>query len=165
LHRPQAAGAVHIRYAGAPLALGFDEAGEAKSMTLVDLDAAGTADIRLIPFVPARGVRVLRGTLAELLHAAPSADFVRAVLIDAAPLIDPMKRLREVFPNACELAYARDERAPEVKSAPMTTARLADPVAMIDDFLDQVRGEPLTAAERVQVEAALEALRRAEVAA
>lgn len=165
LHRPQCAGPGHIRYAGAPLALGFDEADETKSMTLVELDAAGAADVRLIPFAPARGVQVLRGPLAELLRAAPSADFIKAVLTDPAPLIDPMRRLREVFPNACELAYARDERAPEVKSAPMTTARLADPLAMIDDFLDQVRGERLNAAERAQVEAALEALRRAEAAA
>jgi exonuclease SbcD len=165
LHRPQCAGPAHIRYAGAPLALGFDEAGEVKSMTLVDLDAAGAVDIRLIPFAPARGVQVLRGSLAELLQAVPSTDFIRAVLTDAAPLIDPMKRLREVFPNACELAYARDEQAPEIKSRPVTTARLADPVAMIDDFLDQVRSERLNAEERVQIEAALEALRRAETAA
>lgn len=165
LHRPQSAGPAHIRYSGAPLALGFDEAGEAKSMTLVDLDAAGAADIRLIPFAPARSVRVLRGPLAELLQAAPSTDIVKAVLTDAAPLIDPMKRLRAVFPNACELSYARDERAPEVKSEPLTTARLADPLAMIGEFVEQVRGEALNMAERAQVEAALDALRRAEAAA
>jgi exonuclease SbcD len=165
LHRPQRAGPEHIRYAGAPLALGFDEADDIKSMTLVEIDGAGAADIRLIPFAPARCVRVLRGSLAELLGAAPSEDFVKAELTDAAPLIEPMKRLRAVFPNACELAYVRDQRAPEIKSAPMTTARLADPLAMIDDFLDQVRGERLSAAERGEVEAALEALQRAEAAA
>ncbi|NJL08619.1 MAG: exonuclease SbcCD subunit D [Methylacidiphilales bacterium] len=165
LHRPQATGSDHIRYAGAPLALGFDEVGQVKSMTLVDLDAVGAADVCLIPFAPARGVRVLRGTLAELLHAAPAADFVRAVLTDPAPLIDPMKRLREVFPNACELAYARDQRAPEIKSVPLIPARLGDPVEMIDDFLDQMRGERLSAEERAQVKAALEVLCRTETLA
>lgn len=165
LHRPQCAGPDHIRYAGAPLALGFDEAEESKSMTLVELDAAGGAGVRLLPFAPLRGVRVLRGSLAELLRDVPSADFIRAELTDAAPLIEPMKRLREVFPNACELAYARHERAPEVKSAMMAPLRLADPVVMIGDFLEQVRGEGLTAAERAEVEAALEALGRAEAAA
>jgi exonuclease SbcD len=165
LHRPQAAGAAHIRYAGAPLALGFDEAGEEKSMTLVELGASGTVDIRLLPFAPPRGVRVVRGLLAELLRAAPSVDFIKAVLSDPPPLIEPMKRLREVFPNACELAYAASERAPEIKSVALAPTRLADPVAMVDDFLDQVRGERLSAEERAEVEAVLEALRRAEAAA
>ena len=34
LHRPQKVGASHIRYSGAPLGFGFDEEGDAKSMTL-----------------------------------------------------------------------------------------------------------------------------------
>lgn len=162
LHRPQSVGMAHIRYAGAPLAFGFDESGEPKSMNLVDLDANGTATIHAIPFVPPRGVRVLRGKLAELVLSAPSPDFVKAVLIDDAPLIDPMKRLREVFPNACQLTYARDERAPEVKSALQAQIKINDPIQVIGNFLEHVRGERLADSELALVASALHDLRKEE---
>ncbi|WP_430511247.1 exonuclease SbcCD subunit D [Pannonibacter phragmitetus] len=158
LHRPQEVGAAHIRYSGSPLAFGFDEADCAKSMSLVELDAAGQATIEEIPFTPLRRVRVLKGTHAELLQAPPSSDFIKAVLTDEAPVIDGMKRLREVFPNACELVYERHQRAPEMKSASYTVAA-ADPVTVMGDFLEQVRGNRLSETELKVLGTALERLR------
>ena len=158
LHRPQEVGAAHIRYSGSPLAFGFDEADCAKSMSLVELDAAGRTMVEEIPFTPLRRVRVLKGTHAELLQAPPSGDFIKAVLTDEAPVIDGMKRLREVFPNACELVYERHQRAPEMKSASYTVAA-ADPVTVMGDFLEQVRGNRLSEAELKVLGSALERLR------
>jgi len=164
LHRPQTAGADHVRYCGAPLAFGFDEAGAEKSMTLVDLDGDGAVQIERIAFAPRRGVRVLTGTLAELVAGAPSDDFVKAVLTDETPRIEPMKRLREVYPNACQLAYARDQRAPETKSA-FEPARQARPIDMIGDFLDTVRGAGLDDDEAKVVAAALHGIETKEQSA
>lgn len=164
LHRPQAVGP-RIHYSGSPLAFGFDEADSAKSMVLMELNAAGDVAVTRLPFRPLRGVRVLRDTLAALLQAPPSGDFVKAILTDAAPLIDPMKRLRAVFPNACALSYARDERAPELKMIAPSAARAADPREVIGDFVHQVRGEPMTEAEEAVLTSALERLRGAEDAA
>lgn len=141
IHRPQFVELEHIRYAGAPLAFGFDETGESKSMSFIDLDADGIATISTIPFVPLRRVQVLRGKLAELLLTEPSTDFVKVVLTDEVPLIDPMKRLREVFPNACQLIYARDERAPEVKYTLREQITINDPIQVTGDFLQYVRDE------------------------
>lgn len=158
LHRPQEVGAPHIRYSGSPLAFGFDEADCAKSMSLVELDAAGQTRVEEIPFAPLHRVRVLKGTHAELLQAPPSDDFIKAVLTDEAPVIDGMKRLREIFPNACELVYERHQRAPELKSASYTMAA-SDPATVIGDFLELVRGNRLSEAELKVLGAALERLR------
>ena len=163
LHRPQQMGGGHIRYCGAPLAFSFEEAG-AKSMSLVDLDADGLAAVRTVEFVPRRGVRVLRGLLQELLEGAPSDDFVRAELMDEHRRVDPMRRLREVYPNACQLLYARDLRAPEAKSAPAANASLADPILVIDDFLRHVRGERISDGEADLVADELDRLRREDAA-
>lgn len=155
LHRPQSVGAPRIRYAGAPLAFGFDEAGAQKSMSLVDLAADGSVTITALPFTPPRAVRVLTGPLETLLAEAPSEDFVRAVLTDAAPPIEPMKRLRAVFPNACQLAFARDA-APRARADLLgARSRLADPITVIDDFLAFVRDRGLEAPERALVETTL----------
>ncbi len=162
LHRPQAVGVAHIRYSGSPLALGFDEAGAAKSMSLVEIDSAGDVTIEELPFRPLRGVRTVKGKHAELLLAEPSEDFVKVVLTDDAPVIDGMKRLRAVFPNACELRYERDQRAPEMKALGGGRAKVADPLEVMSDFLAFVREEALSDRERDIVTRGLDDLRQAE---
>lgn len=164
LHRPQAIGAPHVRYAGSPLAFGFDEAGAQKSMTLVEIGGGGQVTIEEIPFTPPRRVRVLRGKHAELLLAGASADFLKVLLTDEVPVIDAMKRLRDVFPNACAMSYVRDERAPEIKSLTGSVAPMSDPVDVVGDFLALVRDQPMSGAEKTLAAAALERLRNRETA-
>ncbi len=162
LHRPQSVGASHIRYSGSPLAFGFDESECQKSMSLVEIDAVGQATIESIPFEPIRQVRVLKGRHAELLLADRSDDFIKAVLTDDAPVIDGMKRIRDVFPNACELVYERNERAPEVKSLAGRALAVANPVEVIGDFLEHVREEGFSENELEVVASELGRLRETE---
>ncbi|MGG7564574.1 exonuclease SbcCD subunit D [Rhodovulum sp. DZ06] len=162
LHRPQHVTAPHIRYSGAPLAFGFDEAGAAKSMSLVELGPEGVARIEELPFTPLRAVRLLRGTMAELLALPQSDDIVAAELTDDAPPVDPMRRLREVFPNACRLTHLRSLRAPEAKSALAAPERPADPMEVLGGFLETVRGIGPDARETELLARALGALKRKE---
>ncbi len=145
LHKPQEVGAPHVRYSGAPLAFGFDEAGDEKSMTIVDLNA-DEVEIRTLPFRPLRQVRSLTGAFADLLAGTPSDDFVQAILTDETPLIDPMKRLRATYPNACHLAYSRQARSPENMSLGAGRAAVT-PIEMVSDFLRIVRGREPDGAE------------------
>lgn len=162
LHRPQSVGASHIRYSGSPLAFGFDEFDCQKSMSLVEIDAVGRTTIETIPFEPIRRVRVLKGRHAELLLAERSDDFIKVVLTDVTPVIDGMKRIREVFPNACELVYERNERAPEVKSLAGRVLAVANPLEVIGDFLEHVREDRLSDNEVAVVVSALGRLRETE---
>lgn len=162
LHRPQSVGADHIRYSGSPLAFGFDESDSQKSMNLVELDAAGQVTVETLPYKPIRRARVLRGKHAELLLLDPSSDFIKAVLTDEVPVIDGMKRLREVFPNACELVYARDERAIEVKSADGLVVAAAEPTDVVRNFLTEVGLEDISEAEQGVVATSLTRLRQRE---
>lgn len=145
LHKPQEVRARHIRYSGAPLAFGFDEAGQEKSMTVVDLLAEGV-EIRTLPFRPIRQARVLTGAFSDLLAGTPSKDFIQAILTDETPLIDPMKRLRATYPNACHLAYVQKARAPEAKGFGPARAAVK-PSEMVGDFMRAVCGREPTASE------------------
>ncbi|MCD2176121.1 exonuclease SbcCD subunit D [Rhizobium sp. C4] len=162
LHRPQAVGVPHIRYSGSPLAFGFDEVGAEKSMSIVDIDGAGHVTITELPFRPLRGVRSLKGRHAELLLAEPSTDFIKVVLTDDVPVIDAMKRLRVNFPNACELRYERDQRAPEIKALGEGRVTVTDPLEVVGDFLAFVREDAISEVERGLVEDGLDHLRQAE---
>jgi DNA repair protein SbcD/Mre11 len=144
IHRPQTAGAPHIRYSGAPLAFGFDEEGNQKSMAIVDIDAPGNATVELIPFQPLRSVRTIRGTLEELLKLPPSEDFIKAILTDDGRLMDPMKRIRERFPFACGLTYARDLVARQTTGARPSTTALDEPETVVSQFMQVMRGTPLS---------------------
>ena len=165
LHRPQTAGAPHIRYSGSPLAFSFDEADSVKSMSLVEIDGAGKTTVETIPFKPLRGVSILKGKHAELLLAESSTDFVKAVLTDNAPVIDGMKRLRDVFPNACDLTYERNERAPEINSLDARTTKVTNPLEVVGGFLELVRDERITDDELKIVVSALHDVRQGEDAA
>ena len=165
IHRPQTAGAPHIRYAGSPLAFGFDEEGNEKSSALVDLDANGTAAVELIPFRPRRTVRTLKGTLDEILQHPPSDDFIRPILTDDGRLIEPMKRIRERFPFACGLSYARDHKARQAAVSKPAASSLDDPATVAAEFLSAMRSTPPTPAETHIIAAGLARLSTTEDAA
>lgn len=162
IHKAQTAGGPHIRYSGSPLAFGFDEAESAKIMHLVEIDASGNVAVEDIAFRPIRSVRVLRGKHAELLLGQPTEDFIKVLLTDETPVIDAMKRLRVLYPNACELSYERHERAPEIKSFSAAAHAAADPLEVIGDFLEAVRGTRLSDSEQEIVGSGLGRLREKE---
>jgi exonuclease SbcD len=168
LHRPQRAGADHIRYSGSPLAFGFDEADAEKSMTLITLGADGVTSLECLPFSPKRKVRVLTGAFAQLMADAqntPSEDFVKLVLTDAGAILDAVGQIRPHYPNTLALAYARDAVDGEQPGATLA-ARHTDPVAVVEEFFAAVRPDPpLTESEKQVVVRALGELQHAEAAA
>lgn len=152
LHRPQRVCSDRIRYSGAPLAFGFDEEGDQKSVTLVDMAPDGSVSVQLVPLEPRRGVRTVRGKLAELLEAPEvCVDFTSVILTDESPQIDPMRRIREKYPNAVHLTYER-ERAGAGERLAAGRSALDDPVAVVSGFMAAVRDEGLSEAERAIVE-------------
>ncbi len=166
LHRPQTAGVDYIRYSGSPLAFGFDESETPKSMTLVDLGADGAVTTQSLPFTPLRAVRTLRGRLADLIAAkTPSDEFVKVVLTDPGSLIDPMKQIRQIYPNAGPLTYERNETPYETKSATVVQSALSSPVHVISEFLAHVRGESQSAEEAALIETSLSELAKQEARA
>lgn len=168
LHRPQIIGSERIRYAGSPLAFGFDEEGSEKSFAIVDLDGAGAITTTLVPFAPPRRVRTLRGSLDDIIaggQGRASDDFIKVILTDAERRIDPIKRIREHYPNACSLAYERDATPPETKSARPGASALADPAEVVAEFLAFSLGRPPSEAETHIIAAELAAMSAKDAAA
>jgi len=111
LHRPQNVGSDRIHYPGSLLKYSFNEVDHAKSVSLIDIGADGMPVIRRVPLTPRRDVRIITGTLNDLLNRPDSqldrADYLCAHLTDTEPVLDPMARLREVYPNMLELQFAQ----------------------------------------------------------
>jgi exonuclease SbcD len=150
LHRAQTAGRDSIRYSGSPLAFSFDEAGTIKSMTLFDLGADGSLqDFREIPFEPLRKVREVRGLMADLLAEAaadPSEDYISAILLDEGALVEPAAQLRHYYPNI--LQTLREKKRELVHAgAGRANSKLDDPMGVIGEFVEFVRGDKPNEAE------------------
>ena len=156
LHRAQEAGAPHIRYCGSWMGFGFDEADEIKSMSLVDLDGAGSVTIRALPLVSLRPLRVLTGRLQDLLNAgrvpgaAENRALIKAVLTDEGALVDAIGQLRAVYPNVLQLE--RQNRLAAIgPGAAAAVVDRRDPPRVVASFLDAVRGTGPDEVEAVMI--------------
>lgn len=150
LHRAQTAGRKTVRYSGSPLAFGFDEADTTKTMTVFDLDADGSLqDFQEIAFEPLRKVREVRGLIADLVveaEKAPSDDYICAVLLDEGAVVEPAAQLRPHYPNI--LQTLREKKRDLVHaSAGRAHSKLEDPMGVIEEFVEFVRGEKPNDAE------------------
>jgi DNA repair protein SbcD/Mre11 len=101
--------------------------------------------------------------MEELLRNERSNDLIKVVFTDETRLIDPMKQLREVFPNACSLMYASDEALAGQKDMPQGPAKLGDPLEVVRSFVEVVRGEGVREDELALVTSGLHDLKNAEV--
>ena len=105
IHKPMKVGSDTIRYCGTPLACSVSEAGQQKGIVMAEIGEKGSpVRTTVLPLIPLRQVRVIRGTLSEVLKQA-CPDFVRVVLTDRVDLdvIDMQDRLRMAFPYLLEI--------------------------------------------------------------
>ena len=99
IHRPQKVARDSLRYAGSPLKYSFSEAGHRKSVTIVDFPEKDDLIIRTVPLTPLRDVRLIEGTLEELLTLPYSEDYCWVTLHEETPPPDARITLSVNFPN------------------------------------------------------------------
>ncbi len=146
LHRPQSAGGTHIQYAGSLLRYSFSEVSHAKSVNLVELDAAGKCSIERVPLSPLHDVRCIEGSFKELLDGPRSGersdDYVMAVLTDKEPVLDARGKLSILYPNLLHIERRYLTEGGEVRGPGRDHRRLSD-LELFQAFFSQVTGEDL----------------------
>lgn len=110
IHSPQSAGRPAVRYCGTPLKYSFSEAGQQKSVSVVELFKKGRVEIREVPLTPLRDMRKIRGTYLELTarsfyQGTNTEDYIQAILTDEEDIPDGMQKLRIIYPNLMRLEY------------------------------------------------------------
>ncbi len=173
LHRPQqvslAGSTTVLRYSGSPIAFSFSEKGDAKSVTVVDLDVDGVVTTTAILAPVPRPLREVRGRLDDLLERASTdladlADaWVKVVLTDPSRPAAPMERLREHWPHTLVLDFAPDGTAVSEETDLARLRRTSDPVEVCTLFVEYVDRVPPTAEEAQLLRDAVEAVQHAEV--
>ena len=104
IHKPMKVGSDCFRYCGTPLACSVSEADQQKGIIVVEMQEKGSVATRVIPLEPLRRVRVIRGTLEEVLKQG-CCDYVTVILTDQVDfdVVDMQDRIRYEFPNVLEI--------------------------------------------------------------
>ena len=88
-----------VRYAGTPLKYSFSEAGHRKSVCVVDVLEKGNVQYHTVPLQPLRDVRLIEGTMEEILRMPYSEDYVWITIHDELVPPDARISLTVNFPN------------------------------------------------------------------
>ena len=134
IHKPVKVGSEYIRYPGTPLACSVSEAGQKKGILMVEMKEKGNTSVTVLPLIPLREVRIIKGNLSDILRQACS-DYVTVVLTDEVDLdvFDMQDRLRNAFPNLLEIrretSYRHDYRPGTERRANM------DPMDLCCEFV------------------------------
>ena len=108
LHSPDAIRHPKVYYSGSLLKYSFSEAKQNKSLSIIEMKENGEFDIRYRSLTPKFDMRELSGTMEELLDTSfyknqKVDDYLKIILNDEGSLIDPINRLRQVYPNVLHL--------------------------------------------------------------
>ena len=149
LHLPQGVGRDTVRYSGSPLKYSASEARTDKGITIVDMGDDGIS-VRTVPVEPLHDMRVLKGTLREIVDAAPREgpereDYVYIRLTDRPAGVE---ELRRAYPNILEISYEMLVEADPREDAPGEALARESAETLFSRFYEEMTGTELTPYQR-----------------
>jgi exonuclease SbcD len=117
VHRPQVVrgSPAPARFAGSLLQLDYGEAGQRKSVSIVEAAVGRPARVTEVPLSAGRPLRDVRGTLDEVVSQGAEAGdaWLRVFVRTEGPVPGIADRIRQELPNALDvhLEYEREECA------------------------------------------------------
>lgn len=145
LHGPQKVGSDKIRYSGSLIKYSFSEANQKKGITVIELFEKGNMKIDFIPFELKRNFRVLEDSLENILKQAVNdqntEDYIKAVITDKGELLDPMAKLRSVYPNAMELIRKERYLASQNTERSISNIKNISKLSLFENFYEEITGE------------------------
>jgi exonuclease SbcD len=139
-----------LRYSGSPLRYSFSERGHSKSVTLVDVPAAGPVRLNQQDLVQPRDMAEIAGSLDELLTADSLAahvdGWVRVTVTDRSRPDQMFDRIKSRFPHVLQVFHL-PAGAVEVGRSASEPAAERSPRTLAADFVRHVTGLEADGAE------------------
>ena len=164
IHSPQKVGRETVRYCGAPLKYSFSEAGQEKSITVVELKEKGSVDLRAIPLKPLHDLRKIRGTYLEVTAKSfyenrDCEDYLQVTLTDEEDVPDGMAKLRTIYPNLMRLEYdnKRTRSNAEVRAAERVEEK--SELELFQEFYELQNNQSMTEVQEQFVEELLRGMK------
>ncbi|MBP3608736.1 MAG: exonuclease SbcCD subunit D C-terminal domain-containing protein, partial [Lachnospiraceae bacterium] len=151
IHKPQCMRRGKVFYAGSPLCYSFSEctASEAfsrKGVFIVELEESGAMSVVRKPLHPRRNMRILKGSLQELIQQDSSVnceDYIQAILTDKEELFDPIGSLRSVYPNTMQIVLEKRLREGSTPMLRGEQSKSKNMEELFGSFYEALAGEPM----------------------
>ena len=154
---------------GSPLPYSFSEAGQEKSLTVVEIGEKGEAvSLRTVPLSPLRGLQKLRGSFAELtaaeyLRGSEAKDhYLHITLTDEQDVPDAAIRLKALYPYLMTIEYDNTRTRTAAVIGGAQDAPKKSPLELFEELYRLQNGASLNAAQRTYLEDKIEALKEVE---
>jgi exonuclease SbcD len=164
LHSPQHKGKEYIRYSGSILKYSFSEQNQNKGVTLVELDTTGLKATKHLPLTALRDMRLMEGEMQDILEQGKvdpcNDDYLLVRLTDRHAILDPMGKLRAVYPNVLHLEKPGMLETGEQTLNPELLKR--GELEMFHDFFKQITGQELSEEQDTAIQATLREVKQQE---
>ena len=150
IHKPQdVTGAVTAAYVGSPLALDFGERDEEKSIVLVDCEPGRPAVVSRLPLRGGRALRLVTGSLDEVLAADVGDAIVKVVVDTVDPIEGLVELVRERMAEATIVEIVENVASRRLEPAHLSGGEERERTLdeLFDDFLAEVGTKSVPAAE------------------
>lgn len=110
IHGPQQMGRPTVRYCGTPLKYSFSEVNHKKSMTVVEMKEKGSIEIHIIPLIPKRDLKEIKGSYMEITAKSyydniDKEAYMHITLTDEEDIPHVIGKLRTIYPYIMKVDY------------------------------------------------------------
>jgi len=146
LHQPQKKGEEYIRYSGSLMKYSFGEQNQKKGFTLVEIDQNGFVSGEHINLAAPHEMRIVEGELEQVIEQGKTdpknEDYLLVRLMDKHAILNPMEKLRTVYPNVLHLEKPGMLIGVEQEMAQAKLAR--SEIDMFRDFFSEAQDSQLS---------------------
>ena len=143
----------------------FSEINQRKGVTIVDIDENGEIEVDFVDLKPRRDFRVKKGTLEALLKDYKNEnneDYIKVILEDKGEILDPMAKLRSVYPNVMELVREEKLLKKSYNEVMSEEVKKKSKVDLFKSFFNDIVGEEAEEDEIVIMEKIINKAERGE---
>ena len=146
LHQPQKKGEEYIRYSGSLMKYSFGEQNQKKGFTLVEIDQNGFVSAEHVDLAAPHEMRIIEGELEKVIEQGKTdpknEDYLLVRLMDKHAILNPMEKLRAVYPNVLHLEKPGMLIGVEQEMAQAKLAR--SEIDMFRDFFSEAQDSQLS---------------------
>lgn len=146
LHQPQKKGEEYIRYSGSLMKYSFGEQNQKKGFTLIEIGKDGFIGAEHIELTAPHEMRIVEGELEQILEWGKTdpknEDYLLVRLMDKHAILNPMEKLRTVYPNVLHLEKPGMLIGVEQEMAQAKLAR--SEIDMFKDFFAEAQDSELS---------------------
>ena len=138
-----------VRYCGTPLKYSVSEAGQEKSVTVIEMGKKGNLAVRTIPLIPKHDLRMIHGSYMEVTartfyRGTNTDDYVQITLTDEEDVPDGMQKLRTIYPNLLSLTYDNQRTRTQQAIEPQRAIQKKTEKELFEELYEKQNNQPMS---------------------